>query len=221
MEYLFVFLTNLSGNAAYVIIFGVLLACGIGLPLPEDIPLVAAGYLIWDGTISIIPTFLLTMAGVLIGDSMLFYLGKRIGLKFLSPGKNGKSLFKPKRVLSAYAYFRKYGDKIVFFARFIVGFRGMVFFMAGALKMKYGRFLFLDAMAAIVSIPLWILLGNQLGHYFGEEISDLLRRLKDIKHVLTLVIFIMVFIVIIRFILKYRQAKAAESNGDASIYPNH
>jgi membrane protein DedA with SNARE-associated domain len=215
MEKLFVFLTNLSGDAAYVIIFGVLLACGIGLPLPEDIPLVAAGYLIWDGTVSIIPTFLITMAGVLIGDSMLFYLGKRLGFKFLEPGKSGKSLFKPKRVLSAYAYFRKYGDKIVFFARFVVGFRGLVFFMAGALKMKFARFLFLDAMAALVSIPLWILLGNRLGFYFGDEISDLLHRLKDIKHILTIVVFIVVIVVILRFILKYREAKKAESNGGA------
>jgi membrane protein DedA with SNARE-associated domain len=216
MDNLFVFLTNLSGTAAYVIIFGVLLACGIGLPLPEDIPLVAAGYLLWDGTFSVIPTFLITMAGVLIGDAMLFYLGKRLGFRFLKPGKDGKSLFKPKRVLAAYAYFRKYGDKIVFFARFIVGFRGMVFFMAGALKMKFTRFLFLDALAAVLSIPLWILLGNRLGHYFGDEISDLLLRLKDIKHVLTIVIFIVVLIVILRFILKYHEAKKAENNTGSS-----
>lgn len=217
MENLFVFLTNLSGNTAYLIIFGVLLACGLGLPLPEDIPLVAAGYLIWEGTFSTIPTFLITMAGVLIGDSMLFYLGKRIGFRFLEPGKKGKSLFKPKRMISAYAYFRKYGDKIVFFARFVVGFRGMVFFMAGALKMKFARFLFLDALAAVLSIPLWILLGHRLGHYFGDEISDLLYELKGIKHILTIVIVIVVTMVLIRFFLKYREARNAEKNGGAPI----
>jgi membrane protein DedA with SNARE-associated domain len=217
MEQLFVFLTNLSGDAAYVIIFGVLLACGLGLPLPEDIPLVAAGYLIWDGTFSIIPTILVTMAGVLIGDSMLFYLGKRLGFKFLEPGKTGKSLFKAKRVLSAYAYFHKYGDKIVFFARFVVGFRGLVFFMAGALKMKFSRFLLLDAMAALASIPLWILLGNRLGYYFGDEISDLLSSLKDIKHVLTVAIFMVVLAVLFRFFMKYREAKKLQNNGGTSI----
>jgi membrane protein DedA with SNARE-associated domain len=217
MEQLFVFLTNLTGDAAYVIIFGVLLACGIGLPLPEDIPLVAAGYLIWDGTFTIIPTLLITMAGVLIGDSMLFYLGKRLGLKFLEPGKSGKSLFKAKRVLSAYAYFHKYGDKIVFFARFVVGFRGLVFFMAGALKMKFARFLLLDAMAALASIPLWILLGNRLGFYFGDEISGLLHRLKDIKHVLAVAIFMVVLAVLFRFFMKYREAKKLQNNGTTSI----
>ena len=43
MEKLFVYLTNLSSNAAYGIIFGILLACGVGFPLPEDVPLVEIG----------------------------------------------------------------------------------------------------------------------------------------------------------------------------------
>lgn len=212
MDQLFVFLTNLSGGSAYAIIFGVLLACGLGLPLPEDIPLVSAGYLIWDGTISLIPTFIITMAGVLIGDSLLFFLGKKFGLKFLKPREGGKTLFKPKRIMSAYSYFYKYGPKIVFFARFMVGIRGIVFFLAGALNMDFARFIFLDAMAALASIPLWIWLGYELGVHFGDEIAPLLSQLKEIKEIVALVIFIAVIVVIIRFYLKYREAKKVGLN---------
>ena len=41
----FIFLIGLSGFQAYVIILAVLFACGLGLPIPEDITLFAAGFL--------------------------------------------------------------------------------------------------------------------------------------------------------------------------------
>src|SRR5262245_58089165 len=100
----------MSGLGVYAVIFGILLACGLGLPLPEDIPMIASGYLSWDGTMQIYPAFATCMVGVLVGDTMLFYLGRRIGPAFL-----GK-LFKPRRVLRVRAYFRRYGVGIVFFA---------------------------------------------------------------------------------------------------------
>jgi membrane protein DedA with SNARE-associated domain len=207
MDRLFYFLTDLSSLGAYTVVFAMLVACGMSLPLPEDIPLVASGYLIWDRTFSPIPTFLVTMIGVLLGDLMLFSLGRRLGFRYLYQGKNGKPLFKPKRVQRARAYFRKYGDKIVFFARFVVGFRGIVFFMAGAMKMKYSRFLFLDAMAALVSVPLWIVLGYLLGQYFGDEIAVMLHHLKDLKHLITLFIVILFILASARLYYKYRQNK--------------
>ena len=95
MEKLFVYLTDLSSGVAYAIIFGILLACGLGFPLPEDIPLVAAGYLVWEGTLKWFPALLVTMAGVLIGDSILFFLGQRLGLSILKQERFQK-IFAPK-----------------------------------------------------------------------------------------------------------------------------
>ncbi len=221
MDRLFYFLTDLSSMGAYTVVFAMLVACGISLPLPEDIPLVTSGYLIWDGTFSPIPTFLVTMVGVLLGDLMLFSLGRRLGFRYLYQGKNGKPLFKVKRVQRARAYFRKYGDKIVFFARFVVGFRGIVFFMAGAMKMKYSRFLFLDAMAALVSVPVWIVLGYLLGQYFGDEITVLLHHLKDLKHIVTLVIVIVFLLTSARLYYKYRQNKIQKRAPCPSPAPGH
>lgn len=207
MDRLFYYLTDLSSIGAYSLVFAVLLACGIGLPLPEDIPLVASGYLIWDQTFSPIPTLVVTILGVLVGDSIVFFLGRRLGFHYLYERKNGKPLFKVKRVQRARAYFRMYGDKMVFFARFVVGFRVIVFFMAGAMKMKYSRFLFFDALAALISVPLWIFLGYMLGQYFGDEISVLLRHLKDLKHIVSLVIVAALLLTMARLYYKYRQSE--------------
>ncbi len=205
MERLFVYLTNLSSNIAYLIIFGILLACGLGFPLPEDVPLIATGYLIWDGTMEWGVSILITMAGVLVGDTMLFYFGNKLGMKMLHNAK--MPLFKPEKIRRTRAYFRKYGDKIVFFARFVAGFRGVAFFMSGAMKMKYRRFIFLDAMAALLSVPIWIFIGYGLGYVLGDEISLILKRMKELKTAFTVTVFTIVAIVLVRSILKYRQAK--------------
>jgi membrane protein DedA with SNARE-associated domain len=205
MERLFQFLTDLSGGVAYLLIFGILVACGLGFPLPEDIPLIATGYLIWDKTMTWFGGISVTMLGVIIGDSILFFIGQRLGLKILN--KKKKTLFSPKRVGRAKAYFRKYGPKVVFFARFVAGLRAVVFFMAGAMRMKYRTFILLDFLAALVSVPLWIVGGFYLGHFFGDEISTLLLKLKEIKLIVTSVILISVVFIIVKSLIQYRNSK--------------
>lgn len=206
MEKLFIYLTNLSSEIAYLIIFGILVACGLGFPLPEDIPLIAAGYLCWDKTIQPIPAFLVTILGVVIGDSILFYFGRKMGMKMFSHGKV-QLLFKPDKIRRTRAYFRKFGDKIVFFARFFAGFRAVAFFMAGAMKMKYSRFILLDTLAAVISVPVWIAIGYGLGHYLGDEITRILSSIKHLKNWFTIGLFSVAAVVIIRSVLKYQRVK--------------
>jgi membrane protein DedA with SNARE-associated domain len=206
MDKWFEYLTNLSGNAAYAIIFGVLVACGLGFLLPEDVPLIAGGYLIWDGTLEWIPTILITMAGVLIGDTILFTFGRKLGFKILEQ-ERVQILFKPEKIRRTRAYFRKYGDKIVFFARFVAGFRAAAFFMAGSMKMEYRRFIAYDAAAAIISVPVWIGIGYGLGYYLGDQISQILRSVRHLKAGFTVIVFAIVAIVVIRSFLKYNKAK--------------
>lgn len=205
MERLFEYLTDLSGGVAYLLIFGILVACGLGFPLPEDIPLIATGYLIWDKTMTWFGGITVTLLGVVIGDSILFYIGKQLGDTILN--KRKKPLFSPKRVRRARAYFRKYGPKVVFFARFVAGLRAVVFFMAGSMHMKYRTFILLDLFAALLSVPLWIVGGYYLGHYFGSEISSLLLKLKEIKLVVTIVISVLITAVVVRSLMQYRNAK--------------
>lgn len=205
MERLFVYLTDLSSGAAYFIIFGILIACGLGFPLPEDIPLVAAGYLVWEGTLNWFGAIGITMLGVVIGDSILFFIGYNLGLNVLRQEKYQK-IFPPKRVRRVRAYFRKYGDKIVFFARFVAGFRAVAFFMAGAMHMRYRRFILLDSLAAALSVPIWIVIGWGLGHFLGDEISRIMLSLKHLKNWITGVIIVVILIVIVRMVMNFKKA---------------
>lgn len=215
MEKLFEYLLDLSGGTSYLIVFGILVACGIGFPLPEDIPLIASGYLVWDGTMKGWATFCVTMAGVLLGDSALYFLGRNLGVRILE--SKAQTLFPPHKIRRTRAYFRKYGDKIVFFARFVAGFRAVAFFMAGSLRMKYRRFMFLDGVAALVSVPLWIMLGYGLGNYFGDEIGSILKNAKQFKTAFSGLIFLLVCGLVGRAYYKYRKAKESGARRRASL----
>ena len=208
MERLFVYLTqtDFSAGVIYGLIFGLLVACGLGFPLPEDIPLVAMGYLIGDGTVTWSSSLLVTLSGVLIGDTILFCLGNQLGLRILNSNKI-TVLFSKKKVRRTRAYFRIYGEKIVFFARFVAGFRAAAFFMAGAMKMKYRRFIWLDGVAALISVPLWIVGGYFLQYYLGDEIAQILKSIKSAKIFISGAVILIILVVFVNSYRKYRRMK--------------
>jgi membrane protein DedA with SNARE-associated domain len=69
-------LSSLSSVAAYFAIFGVLFVCGLGVPIPEDITLISAGVLASMETISLPWGIAACFCGVLVGDALLFNLGR-------------------------------------------------------------------------------------------------------------------------------------------------
>ena len=69
----------------YFVLFGLLFACGLGFPLPEDIPLLLAGYFVAQvpgtpGKMYLLPAAIVAWTGILAGDSVLYSLGRRYGL---------------------------------------------------------------------------------------------------------------------------------------------
>ena len=69
------------GMYAYVGVFALLLACGFGFPMPEDIILVTGGILSARGIIDLWALNVICMLGVLVGDGTIFMIGRRVGPK--------------------------------------------------------------------------------------------------------------------------------------------
>ena len=63
----------------YFVLFGLLFACGLGLPLPEDIPLLAAGVMIANGKMTLAIAGVCAWCGIIAGDCVLYHLGKAMG----------------------------------------------------------------------------------------------------------------------------------------------
>ena len=209
MEKFLDFLVYIPDIFDYLIIFGVLIICGLGLPLPEDIPLIASGYLIWQGSLHWVPTLVVTISAVLIGDTILFWIGRKIGVRYLEK-RRSTSWANPERVRKVETWFKKYGPGVIFLARFVMGLRSVVFLLAGAMRMKYWIFVSLDGLAALLSVPLWIALGYWLSLHFGEDVSGFLRHANNLKTIFTVAILLAVVIIGVRIYFQVRKAQATK-----------
>lgn len=178
---------------SYLAVFGVLLLCGLGLPLPEEITLIAAGVAVYEGKAELWPMIGVTIVGILVGDSILFYWGRRYGPSLLQRPFIAR-LLHVERMNKVRREFERHGTKSVFFGRFFAGIRGLVFFTAGTLGMKYRTFLLLDLLGALLSAPISVWLGFR----FGAEIEELLGYVKQFDRGLLVVLVSFVIYLIVR-----------------------
>ena len=183
MEHLLIglrdWLTAFDGLTIYSVCFGVLLACGFGLPVPEDITLLILGYLTYrpmpDGMprphVHIIASLVIALAGVLIGDSTMFWLGGRFGER-LRGVKPFSYILGHGRLEQTEEFLKSHGPKVLFTARFTPGLRSVVFFSSGVLKIPFRTFLFYDGLAALLSVPALV----ASAWYWGAEFDNLLLK---------------------------------------------
>jgi membrane protein DedA with SNARE-associated domain len=74
-------------------------------------------------------------------------------------------LLPPKRYAAVQEKFARYGNRLMFLARFLPGMRTAVYITAGATqRVSFARFLLLDGLAALISVPIWVYAG-----YFGAN----------------------------------------------------
>ena len=148
----------------YLAVFTMLLVCGFGVPVPEDVTLVTGGVIAGLGYANVDTMFAVGMAGVIVGDGLVFSIGRFQGARVMELHAV-KRLITPKRFLSAQGAFHKYGRWVMFVARFLPGLRTPVFFTAGMSKrVPFGTWLLMDGVAALISVPVWVYLG-----YFGAR----------------------------------------------------
>lgn len=174
-EFLIGLFDNSSGMAAYLTVFGVLVACGLGVPMPEDISLILGGYLAHRGAASLPIMMLVGFGGILVGDSAIFYAGRRMGNRV----QQGRGFFArivtPEKRARVEGLFATHGQKIVMIARFLPGVRAVTYFTAGSSGMSYLRFIAFDGLAALASAPLFV----YLGYKFGGELDLLKEKIRQ------------------------------------------
>ncbi|CUA81662.1 MULTISPECIES: DedA family protein [Gulbenkiania] len=151
----------------YFAVFSVLLVCGFGVPIPEDITLVAGGIISGLGYANVHVMFFVGMAGVLLGDGIMFLLGRLFGNRVLRFRPIARILTQ-ERFEAVQEKFSRYGNWVLFVARFLPGLRSPIFLTAGMTRrIPYWRFLLLDGLAALISVPVWVYLG-----YLGAANRD-------------------------------------------------
>ena len=78
----------------------------------------------------------------------------------------------PERFQTVQERFEKQGWKLLFVARFLPGLRAVVYLVSGITRrVTYTRFVLVDFFAAIISVPIWVYLGD-----FGAKNLDWLQE---------------------------------------------
>jgi membrane protein DedA with SNARE-associated domain len=133
-------------------IFLILFAAGLGVPIPEEVPVLAAGVLAHEGVIRWWIALPVCIAGVLSGDVALYWIGHHWGERILEWRMVRYVLTREReeRLMSAY---RRHGVKIVFTARHVMGLRAAAFLTAGIAHVPFWKFLLVDTVAALVGVP--------------------------------------------------------------------
>ena len=205
----------LSGHglqAGAAAVFGVLVLCGFGLPMPEDVALVSGGALAWLASDLEEATFtamihdrgLLLMvaaglAGILVGDSVIFWAGRKLGVR-VAEIPPLRRFITPVRLAKAEALLRRRGNVVVVIARFLPGLRAPTYFTVGHARLPYWEFVLFDGAAALVSAPLWVC----LGFYFGSNIDEAARHAARFGNYILAAVLVLVAGLGIRWWLKRR-----------------
>ena len=185
----------------YLAVFVVLLACGFGIPIPEDITLVSGGIIAGVGKANVHLMCAVGLVGVLAGDAMMFMVGRHFGerarqIRWIN------WLLSPRRYARVAALHQRHGNRLMFIARFLPGMRTPIYLTAGMTRrVPFWRFLLLDGFAALISVPLWVYLG-----YFGAENHAWLLMWLDRGEVLAMLLVALVLGLIL-FYFGRRQAR--------------
>ena len=143
---------------------------GIGLPVPEEVPIVAAGVASRAGGLHWYYALPACLIGALLGDSLMYSIGYFFGAKVLKEHPWWSGFLTAEREKTIEDLIHKHGIKAFFVARFLVGLRSPFYLTAGILRVKYRWFLFADFICASIVISGFF----GLSYAFGDRIEALI-----------------------------------------------
>lgn len=192
------FLVSFFTDYGYAAVFGILVLCGFGLPVPEDISLVAGGIISGLGFTNHHVMVVVGMIGVLIGDSSMFLLGRVFGYR-IQKIKFFRKILSPRRFSHIQKQFKQYGLGLLFVARFLPGLRSPIFLVAGmSRRVSYITFIAMDGLAALISVPIWV----YLGYFFADNIDLLMEYVGDVQKLIYLSLAVVILICVIIYVKK-------------------
>jgi membrane protein DedA with SNARE-associated domain len=166
---------DLIGQFGYLGIVLLLVLGGLGVPIPEEAPIVLSAILSHKGAMVWYLALAACFVGVLLGDFVVYFLGYFYGEKVLS-FRLTRSFLTKAREEQIKGYFHRHGIKILIVGRFAVGFRTAAYLTAGILRLPPLRLLAADCVAATLST----LLMFGAGYWFADWIEAGLREAKHV-----------------------------------------
>ena len=193
---------SLIGRHGYVFLFGTVLAEALGLPIPAALALIAAGASAAAGTLKFSVLVLLSTSAMLLGDSLMYVLGRYMGWALL--GVLCRLSMHPETcILRSAESFYKRGKTTLVVAKFIPGVNTMAPPLAGSMKMRFRQFLRLDLAGAFLYVLAYLL----LGFAFRDFLVTIVRGYQAAGRVVeTVTITVLIAYIVYRVLLYCRTA---------------
>lgn len=196
-QYIIPFLESLYAHMGYV---GVLVAMAIEsacIPLPSEIVLPMAGWMVARGEFDLWLTTIAGTLGCTAGSIAAYAVGAYGGRPLLA--KYGKYvLISTDELDTADRWFARYGDAAVFFSRLLPVVRTFISFPAGVARMPFVKFIVYSTLG---SIP-WSLALIYVGKMLGDNWTQVRSVLHNLDYVIIVVIVALIGLYVYRRLRK-------------------
>lgn len=179
----------------------------VGFFLPGDSLLFTAGLLVSTGAMPINIWALMAMLIVsgFLGDRLGYYIGYKAGPSIFN--KPDSRFFKREYVEKAHSFFERHGGKALVLARFVPIMRTFVPVIVGVAKMDMRKFLFFNALGAV----LWAGGVTYLGYFLGNKVPWVRDNLDVIFIAIVAISVIPIGIEFLKAMSSHRKKKASEA----------
>jgi membrane protein DedA with SNARE-associated domain len=174
---------DLLTHFTYAAVAGLLVAGGLGIPVPEELVLLTSGWLARRGVLALLPAIAVAWVALVAGDYLLFRAGRRLGPSILDAPRVARVLTPARRALVE-RHFARHAVLTIVVARHASGLRLPVFALAGASGVGSVTFLLADGLSALASVPLVV----GAGWWFAGHLDALRRDLHWIELALAVLV---------------------------------
>ncbi len=167
-------------------------------PVPSEAVMPFAGFLWYQGQMSLWPIIIYSTLGSIIGSLISYYVGYYLGRPFVI--KFGKYFLLNQHHLEwTEHFFQKYGSKTIFISRFIPVVRHLISIPAGTSRMNIWHFSFYTLLGAAA----WNAILTYAGYYLGSNWS----AIGHYTEFLDWLVIGLIIVVIIYFVYKNKKSK--------------
>ena len=175
------------------------------IPVPSELILGFAGYLIFAGRMTFAGALIFGLAGGLLGSLLAYGVGHWGGRSFVD--RYGRYFFiKKSHVDIAQRWFDKYGLKAVFFSRMLPVVRTFISLPAGFAHVNLKKFFLYTFLGSLPWTALILFAGMMLGESW--------KVLTQIGHEASIVFVAVCAVAILVFYVRYRRMKKNKENMD-------
>jgi membrane protein DedA with SNARE-associated domain len=175
--------TRTIADHGLLAVFGLMLLESACIPVPSEVIMLYAGYLVSVGKLSLVGAVAAGVAGNLVGSLIAWWVGSAGGRELIL--RYGRYVHVTEsRLALADRWFERYGERTVLISRCLPVIRTFISLPAGIARMPLGRF----ALYTTIGCVPWVLALTLLGDAVGKNWETLHTRLAFLDYVVVAVL---------------------------------